>query len=82
MVAAGAIGDEPARTGSPVTACDFAFIRSNGSIETPLMLLPELMHAKDVSILGASFGAYSGRVLSGTSIECVPGGRSLFSFER
>ena len=76
-VAADAIGAEPARPGSPVTACDFAFIRSNGSLETPLMFRPEQMHAKDVSNLGASFGAYSGRVLSGTSRECVPGGRAL-----
>ena len=42
-----------------------------------LMLLPELMHAKDVSHLGASIGAYSGRVLIGTLIECVPEGRAL-----
>ena len=65
VVAAGAIGDEPARPGSPVTACDFAFIRSDGSLEIPLMFRPELLHAKDVSNLGASFGAYSERVLSG-----------------
>ena len=77
MVAADVIGAEPARPGSPVTACDLAFVRSNGSIEIPLMFLPELMHAKDVSNLGASFGAYSGRVLSGTSRECVPEGRAL-----
>ena len=77
VVAAGAIGAEPARPGSPVTACDFAFIRSNGSLETPLMFRPEQMHAKGVSNLGASFGAYSGRVLSGTSRECVPEGRAL-----
>ena len=82
VVAADAIGDEPARPGSPVTACDFAFIRSNGSTEIPLMFCPELLHAKDVPILGASFGAYSGRVLSGTSRECVPEGRALFPFER
>ena len=79
MVAAGAIGAEPARKGSPVTACDFAFVRCDGSLEIPLMFRPELLHAKDVSNLGASFGAYSGQVLSGTSRECVPGGRALFS---
>ena len=82
VVAADAIGGEPARPGSPVTACDFAFIRSNGSLEIPLMFRPELLHAKDVSNLGASFGAYSGQVLSGTSRECVPEGRALFPFER
>ena len=77
-LAADAIGAEPARKGSPVTACEFAFIRSNGSLEIPLMFRPELLHAKDVPILGASFGAYSERVLSGTSDECVPEGRALF----
>ena len=41
------------------------------------MFCPELLHAKDVSNLGASFGAYSGQVLSGTSVECVPEGRAL-----
>ena len=82
VVAAGAIGAEPARPGSPVTACDFAFIRSNGSLETPLMFCIGLLHAKDEPILGASFGAYSMRVLSGTSRECVPEGRALScSFE-
>ena len=82
VVAAGVIGDEPAQPGSPVTACDFAFIRSNGSSETPLMFCSELLHAKDASTLGASFGAYSEQVLGGTSDECVPEGRALFSFER
>ena len=79
MVAADAIGAEPARKGSPVTACDFAFIRSNGSSETPLMFCSELLHAKDASTLGASFGAYSEQVLGGTSDECVPEGRALSS---
>ena len=79
VVAAGAIGAEPARPGSPVTACDFAFIRSNGSIEIPLLFCLELAYAKDASILGASFGMHSRRVLSGTSVECVPEGRALFS---
>ena len=82
VVAADAIGAEPARTGSPVTACDFAFIRCNGSSETPLMFCLELVYAKDASNLGASFGAYSGRVLDGSLNECVPGGRALFPFER
>ena len=82
MVASDAIGDEPARPGSPVTACDFAFIRSNGSTEIPLMFCIGLLHAKDASILGASFGVYSMRVLSGPSVECVPEGRALFPFER
>ena len=77
VVAADAIGAEPARPGSPVTACDFAFVRCDGSSETPLMFSIGLLHAKDASILGASFGAYSMRVLSGTSDECVPGGRAL-----
>ena len=81
-VAADVIGAEPARPGSPVTACDFAFIRSNGSSETPLMFCSELLHAKEASTLGASFGAYSERVLDGSLNECVPGGRALFSFER
>ena len=82
VVAAGAIGAEPARKGSPVTACDFAFVRCDGSSETPLMFCSELLHAKDSPNLGASFGAYSEQVLSGTSDECVPGGRALFPFER
>ena len=56
---------EPARKGSSVTACGFAFVRSNGSLEIPLMFRLELVYAKDASILGASFGAYSERVLSG-----------------
>ena len=77
MVATDAIGAEPARKGSPVTACDFAFIRSNGSLEIPLMFRLELVYAKDVSNLGASFGMHSRRVLSGTSRECVPEGRAL-----
>ena len=37
------------------------------------------MHAKDVPILGASFGAYSGWVLDGSLNECVLEGRVLFS---
>ena len=72
MVAADVRSAEPARKGSPVTACDFAFVRSNGSSETPLMFSIGLLHAKDASILGASFGMHSRRVLSGTSVECVP----------
>ena len=77
VVAADAIGAEPARKGSPVTACDFAFIRSDGSLEIPLMFRLELVYAKDTSNLGASFGMHSRRVLSGTSDECVPEGRAL-----
>ena len=77
MVAAGAIGAEPARKGSPVTACDLAFVRSNGSFKIPSILCSELMHAKEASTLGASFGAYSERVLDGSLNECVPEGRAL-----
>ena len=57
VVVADVIGVEPARKGSPVTACDLAFIRSRGSSKTPLIVFLGLMHAKGVSILGVSFGA-------------------------
>ena len=82
---AGAIGWElggRSPSSPPSTVSSLAFIRSNGSLEIPLMFRPELLHAKDMSNLGASFGAYSERVLSGTSDECVPEGRALFPFER
>ena len=36
------------------------------------------MHAKDAPVLGASFGAYSGRVLSGSQVECAFERRALF----
>ena len=84
VVRVGAIGKEHSRltAGSPRAVRFKAFIRCNGSIEIPLMFCSELLHAKDASILGASFGAYSEQVLSGTSVECVPEGRALFPFER
>ena len=79
VVRVGVIGKERGATATPHAVRFKAFIRCNGSLETPLMFRPEQMLAKGVSNLGASFGAYSGRVLSGTSDECVPEGRALFS---
>ena len=79
VVRVGAIGKElggPKRAATP-RAVRFSVIRCNGSLETPLMFCIEHVHAKDVPNLGASFGAYSMRVLSGTSRECVPEGRAL-----
>ena len=82
VVRVGAIGKERGETATPRAVRFKAFIRCNCSSETPLMFCSELLHAEDVPNLGASFGAYSERVLSGTSDECVPEGRALFSFER
>lgn len=81
VVRVDAIGKERGATATP-RAVRFKAFRCNGSTEIPLMFCIGLLHAKDASILGASFGAYSMRVLSGTSVECVPEGRALFSFER
>ena len=81
VVRVGAIGKElgnPKRAATP-RAVRFSVIRCRGFLKIPLILWIEPMYAKDVLFEGASFGACSIRVLSGSLRRCVPGRRVLFS---
>ena len=77
VVAAGARSAEPARPGSPVAACDFAFIRSMCSTEFLAVFKDSNVCLRKRAYFGRVFRCVFRLVLPRYQYECVPEGRAL-----